>query len=38
MEPLPDPTNDRVVKTVKAPPHKSLSENLIWPERNKSTI
>lgn len=34
MEPLSDPKNNRPVKDVKPPPHKPLSENLIWPKGN----
>lgn len=36
MEPLTDPTNDRRVKTVRPPPHKPLSKNLIWPAHLKN--
>ena len=36
MEPLIDPTKDRVVKSVKPPPHRPLAKNLIWPDKNKS--
>lgn len=30
METLPDPKNDRVVKSVKSPPHKPLSAEMLW--------
>jgi len=36
MEPLSDPCNDRQVKTVRPPPHKPLSKNLIWPAHLKN--
>jgi len=35
MEPLSDPTKDRVVKSVKPPPHKPLSKQLMFPDRLK---
>ena len=38
MEPLVDAKNDRVVKTVKPPPHKPLARNLMYPDKNKSTL
>ncbi|EGR29243.1 ser thr protein phosphatase family protein, putative [Ichthyophthirius multifiliis] len=37
MEPLSDPVNDRSVKTVRPPPHKPLSQNLMWPTKNGIT-
>jgi serine/threonine-protein phosphatase 2B catalytic subunit len=36
MDSLSDPTKDRVVKSVKAPPHKPLARALIWPDKNKN--
>ncbi|CAG9324134.1 PPP3CA_9 [Blepharisma stoltei] len=36
MEPLPDPLGDRVVKSLPTPPHKPLSEDLLFP--NASNI
>ncbi len=30
MKPLSDPKNDRMIKTVKPPPHRPLTSNLIW--------
>ena len=30
MESLSDPLGDRVVKGVKAPPHKPLLDSLMW--------
>ena len=36
MEPLIDPLGDRVVKTLKPPPHKPLSSHLLFPIKNKS--
>ena len=35
MELLADPLKDRVVKNLKAPPHKPLDKALIWPEKMK---
>lgn len=35
MEPLSDPKKDRVVNNLKAPPHKHLDRNLLWPEKIK---
>ena len=32
MEALSDPYNDRVMKTVKPPPHRPLSHNLMYPD------
>lgn len=37
MDPLIDPKKDRVVKTVRPPPHKPLSKNLMWPNPQKPT-
>ena len=36
MEPLSDPINDRAMKDIIPPPHKPLSEELLYP--NKCTI
>jgi len=35
MEPLSDPLKDRVVKSVKLPPHKPLTRELMFPDRLK---
>jgi len=35
MEPLIDPNKDRVVKTVKPPPHRPLARHLMFSEKNK---
>jgi serine/threonine-protein phosphatase 2B catalytic subunit len=32
MEPLCDPVGDRKVKTCKAPPHKPLRKNMLFPD------
>jgi hypothetical protein len=32
METLNDPLQDRVVKTVKTPPHRPLGPNLMYPD------
>lgn len=32
METLNDPCGDRAVKTVKAPPHRPLPPNLMYPD------
>jgi serine/threonine-protein phosphatase 2B catalytic subunit len=37
MELLKDPSNDRAVKTLKPPPHRPLSRQLMFPDRLKST-
>lgn len=34
MEPLKDPRNDRVVKTLKLPPSAPLTSALIWDKSN----
>jgi len=33
MEPLLDPCKDRVVKSVRPPPHRPLLKQLIWPDK-----
>lgn len=38
MEPLCDPLNDRFMKTVRAPPHRPLSRNLMWPNKNSGNF
>ena len=38
MELLADPLKDRVVKNLKAPPHKPLDKALIWPEKMKGLL
>jgi len=35
MEPLLDPTKDRVIKSIKAPPHRPLPRELMFPEKLK---
>ena len=37
MENLVDPLNDRMVKTVKPPPHRPLDPNLMYPDPGKNT-
>lgn len=37
MKLLSDPRNDRVVKTLKPPPHEPLSEELLWETSSKSS-
>lgn len=36
MEPLNDPANNRKVKTVRPPPHKPLTKELLWPSHMKN--
>jgi len=36
MEPLSDPNKDRVVKSVKPPPHRPLAKHLMFPDRLKN--
>eukprot|EP01017_Pseudomicrothorax_dubius_P025657 TRINITY_DN2794_c0_g2_i5.p1 TRINITY_DN2794_c0_g2~~TRINITY_DN2794_c0_g2_i5.p1 ORF type:complete len:215 (-),score=21.28 TRINITY_DN2794_c0_g2_i5:30-674(-) len=36
MEPLSDPLKDRVMKSIRAPPHRPLDRSLIWPARLKN--
>jgi len=36
MEPLSDPLRDRVMKSVKAPPHRPLARNLMFPDKLKN--
>lgn len=38
MDPLKDPSNDRQVKTLKPPPHRPLSRNLMFPDKLKSIL
>jgi len=38
MKPLSDPKNDRVVKSVKPPPHKPLSSELLWDNNSDPSI
>ena len=38
METLCDPLSDRQVKTVKAPPHRPLNSNLMYPDPCKFNI
>lgn len=34
MEPLIDPTQDRVIKDISPPPHKPLSDELLYPAKS----
>jgi hypothetical protein len=36
MEPLADPENDRAIKEIIPPPHRPISDDLLYP--NKCTI
>ncbi len=38
MEPLLDPCNDRVMKNVKAPPHRPLNPQLMYPNPGMHTL
>ncbi len=38
MEPLLDPLKNRVVKTIKPPPHKPLTREAMFPEKLKGVI
>lgn len=38
MEPLADPDNDRAMKDIVPPPHKPLSEELLYPNKSKSFL
>ena len=35
MEPLLDPMNDRVIKSVQPPPHRPLTHKLMYPDDGK---
>ena len=35
MESLNDPTDDRVIKEVPAPPHRPISDDLLYPNKCK---
>ena len=37
MESLNDPTDDRVIKEVPAPPHRPISDDLLYPNKCKLT-
>ena len=37
MDPLSDPLKDRVIKTLKPPPHRPISKQMLFPE-NPSLI
>lgn len=37
MEPLADPYNDRVVKSVPIPPSRPLSQKLMYPDASKES-
>lgn len=36
MEPLKDAAEDRAIKDVQAPPHKPLSDDLLYPNKCKN--
>lgn len=38
MEPLIDPTLDRVIKDISPPPHKPLSDELLYPSKSKKLV
>ena len=38
MEPLSDPYNDRVIKKLRPPPHKPISQCLLYPDNSKYQI
>lgn len=38
MDILSDPKGDRIVKSVKAPPHRPLATNLMFPDKLKSIL
>jgi len=38
MEPLSDPLKDRVVKKVKAPPHRPLTDALMFPKKGSGKL
>jgi serine/threonine-protein phosphatase 2B catalytic subunit len=38
MDLLKDPANDRIVKTLKAPPHKPLDRKLLYPDKLKGIL
>ena len=38
MESLSDPKNDRVVKSLKAPPSKALASELLWDHSSNPSI
>jgi serine/threonine-protein phosphatase 2B catalytic subunit len=38
MEPLSDPMNDRVVKSVPIPPHRPLTAKLMYPDSSKEAL
>jgi hypothetical protein len=38
MEALPDPLDDRVMKTVLPPPQKPLSKNKLFPKKSNPTL
>jgi serine/threonine-protein phosphatase 2B catalytic subunit len=38
MDLLKDPAGDRAVKTLKAPPHRTLDKKLLFPDRLKGGI
>jgi serine/threonine-protein phosphatase 2B catalytic subunit len=35
MDSLKDPSNDRIVKTLKPPPHKPLDRKIMFPDKFK---
>ena len=38
MEPLLDPVNDRVMWDIIPPPHKPISDELLYPNKSKKFI
>ena len=38
MEPLKDPENDRVMKDIVPPPHKPISDEVLYPNKGKHLI
>lgn len=38
MEPLSDPDGDRAMKDIMPPPHRPMSDELLYPNKSKSSI
>lgn len=38
MEPLVDPQGDRVMKDIMPPPHRPISDELLYPNKRKCTL
>jgi hypothetical protein len=38
MEPLLDPEGDRAMKEIVPPPHRPISEELLYPNKGKQTL